>query len=64
MSEQAELIKQKLKTIGQRKVFDYLLSSNQAPQNLPTIRAIRSVVSVSPNDILASMKIFREYQTI
>lgn len=32
MSEQAELIKQKLKTIGQRKVFDYLLSSNQAPK--------------------------------
>lgn len=62
MTEQLELIQQKLKTTGQRKVFDYLQSSNQDPQNLPTIRAIRSVVSVSPNDILAAMKIYREYR--
>lgn len=62
MTGQLELIQQKLKTTGQRKVFDYLQSSNQDPQNLPTIRAIRSVVSVSPNDILAAMKIYREYR--
>lgn len=60
MAEQLELIKQKLKTVGQRKVFDYLIDSNLAIDE-PTIRSIRAVVSVSPNDVHHAMKVWKEY---